>query len=76
MWGLIDFFLLQLKHCLVKGSLRLYLIAKEDMGKNQEITIGHNIINDSTSQKEGCVFRSKDCPYALHKNSQNTSSTE
>lgn len=66
----------QLKHCLVKGSLRLYLVAKEDMAKGQEITIGHNIIKDISSPVEGCVFRSKDCPYALHKNSQNTSSTE
>ncbi|KAK6639778.1 hypothetical protein RUM43_008053 [Polyplax serrata] len=64
----------QMKHCIVKGSLRLYLVAGEDMGKNQEITIAHNSINDNSfTQKDGCLCKSKDCPFFLPKNSQNTS---
>ncbi|KAL0276870.1 UNVERIFIED_CONTAM: hypothetical protein PYX00_004343 [Menopon gallinae] len=66
----------QMKHCIVKGSLRLYLIATEDLNKNQELTIAHNSISDNSSQKEGCVCRSRECPFAVQKQSQNVSHTE
>lgn len=66
-----------MKHCVMKGSLRLYVVASEDMRKNQEVTIAHNSISDRTfQQKDGCVCRSKDCPFMQKNSQQNASSTE